>query len=205
MNLLTIVIVAVPAVLAVTVHEVAHGWVANRLGDPTAAERGRLTLNPFKHVDLVGTLLVPIGLKLLGSPFLFGWAKPVPVNFRNLRQLPRDIALVAAAGPASNLLMLLAWTLLIAVSAPRSVPWEMGWTGVVFNATIMTLNLIPIPPLDGSRIVTALLPPRMAWTYNRYERFGLVLMLLLVISGALGKVLHPVLVWIERLVMLLVT
>ena len=205
MNLLTIVIVAVPAVLAVTVHEVAHGWVANRLGDPTAAQAGRLTLNPFKHVDLVGTLLVPIGLKLLGSPFLFGWAKPVPVNWRNLRQLPRDIALVAAAGPASNLLMLVAWAMLIAVSSPRSVLWEMGWTGVFFNATIMALNLVPIPPLDGSRIVTALLPPRVARAYNRHERLGLVLMLLLVVSGALGKLLNPVLLGIERLVKLLVT
>ena len=205
MNLFTLLIVAVPAVLAVTVHEVAHGWVANRLGDPTAADAGRLTLNPFKHVDLVGTLLVPIGLKLMGSPFLFGWAKPVPVDWRNLRQLPRDIALVAAAGPASNLLMLVAWAMLIAVSSPRSLLWEMGWTGVFFNATIMALNLVPIPPLDGSRIVTALLPPRVARAYNRYERLGLVLMLLLVVSGALGKLLNPVLVGIERLVTLLVT
>lgn len=205
MNLMTLLIVGVPAVLAVTVHEVAHGWAANRLGDPTAAQMGRLTLNPFKHVDPIGTLLVPIGLKLLGSPFLFGWAKPVPVEWRKLRQLPRDIALVAAAGPASNLLMLIGWAMLIALSAPRSLLWEMGWTGVVFNATIMTLNLIPIPPLDGSRIVTAMLPPRMARAYNRYERLGLVLMLLLVVSGVLGQVLSPVLKGIERLVMHLVT
>lgn len=205
MDLQTLLIIAVPAILAVTVHEVAHGWVANRLGDPTAAQLGRLTLNPFKHVDPVGTLLVPIGLKLMGSPFLFGWAKPVPVDWRNLRQLPRDIALVAAAGPASNLLMLMAWAVLIAGAAPRSVLWEMGWTGVYFNATIMALNLIPIPPLDGSRIVTAMLPPRAARAYNRYERLGLVLMLLLVVSGVLGQVLSPVLKGIERLVIHLVT
>lgn len=195
------VAIAVPAILAVTVHEVAHGWTANRLGDPTAARLGRLTLNPLKHVDPVGTLLVPLGLKLLGSPFLFGWAKPVPVVWRNLRHLRRDIALVAAAGPLANLAMLLAWAQLLASPAAR-VPFlaDMGWTGVVFNATIMTLNLIPIPPLDGSRIVTAALPVRAAIAYNRLERVGLLLTAALLMSGFLGWLMEPVLVRVFGLV-----
>ncbi|HMM76374.1 MAG TPA: site-2 protease family protein [Gammaproteobacteria bacterium] len=201
MDALDVVAIAVPAVFAVTVHEVAHGWTAKQLGDPTAADLGRLTLNPLKHVDLLGTVLVPLALKLLGSPFLFGWAKPVPVVWRNLRHLRRDIALVAAAGPAANLAMLVGWALLLASPAAR-VPFvaDMGWTGVVFNATIMTLNLIPIPPLDGSRLVTAALPARLAVAYNRLERVGLVLIAVLLMSGLLAWLMEPVLVWADRLV-----
>jgi Zn-dependent protease len=204
LNVLDLLIVAIPAVFAVTVHEVAHGWVANRLGDPTAAQMGRLTLNPLRHIDPIGSVLVPVALKLLGAPFLFGWAKPVPVNFRNLHHLPRDIALVAAAGPASNLLMLCGWTAVLAVGGHSPLWREMGWTGVLFNATIMTLNLVPIPPLDGSRIVSAMLPRRAAVLYGRLERVGLFLTLLLVASGALGVVLKPVLVGIARIVSRLV-
>ena len=204
MNLLDLLIVAIPAVFAVTVHEVAHGWVANRLGDPTAAQMGRLTLNPLRHIDPIGSVLVPVALKLMGAPFLFGWAKPVPVNFRNLHHLRRDIALVAAAGPASNLLMLCGWTAVLAAAGHSPLWREMGWTGVLFNATIMTLNLIPIPPLDGSRIVSALLPRRAAVLYGRLERVGLFLTLLLVASGALGVVLKPVLIGIARIVSRLV-
>lgn len=201
MDALDVVAIAVPAVFAVTVHEVAHGWTAKRLGDPTASDLGRLTLNPLKHVDLLGTVLVPLALKLLGSPFLFGWAKPVPVVWRNLRHLRRDIALVAVAGPAANLVMLVGWALLLASPAARA-PFvaDMGWTGVVFNATIMTLNLIPIPPLDGSRLVTAALPARLAVAYNRLERVGLVLIAVLLMSGILAWLMEPVLVWADRLV-----
>jgi len=206
MNLLDIVAIAVPAVFAITVHEVAHGWTANRLGDPTAAQLGRLTLNPLKHIDPVGTILVPLALKLLGSSFLFGWAKPVPVTWRNLRKLRRDIALVAIAGPCANLLMLAGWALLLGSPAGDSAfVQDMCWTGVVFNATIMALNLIPIPPLDGSRIVTAALPARAAVLYNRLEPFGLVLTALLLMSGILGWLLEPVLVWVGRLVRWLAT
>lgn len=201
MNLLDIVAIAVPAVFAITVHEVAHGWTANRLGDPTAAQLGRLTLNPLKHIDPVGTILVPLALKLLGSSFLFGWAKPVPVTWRNLRNLRRDIALVAIAGPCANLLMLTGWALLLGSPVGDSAfVQDMCWTGVAFNATIMALNLIPIPPLDGSRIVTAALPARAAVLYNRLEPFGLVLTALLLMSGILGWLMEPVLVWVGRLV-----
>lgn len=206
MNLLDIVAIAVPAVFAITVHEVAHGWTANRLGDPTAANLGRLTLNPLKHIDPVGTILVPLALKLLGSSFLFGWAKPVPVTWRNLRRLRRDIALVAIAGPCANLLMLTGWALLLGSPAgDGAFVQDMCWTGVVFNATIMALNLIPIPPLDGSRIVTAALPARAAVLYNRLEPFGLVLTALLLMSGILGWLMEPVLVWVGRLVRWLAT
>lgn len=202
--LLEILAVAIPAVFAVTVHEVAHGWAANRLGDPTAARLGRLSLNPLRHIDPVGTVLIPLALKLLGSPFLFGWAKPVPVNWRNLRHFRRDVALVAAAGPASNLCMLVGWALLLGspVAAHPFVS-AMSWTGVLFNATIMALNLIPIPPLDGSRIVTAVLPARLAVLYNRVEPFGLLLVAVLLFSGILGGLLRPLLGLVGRLVELL--
>lgn len=200
-SLLNVLAIAIPAVFAITVHEVAHGWAANQLGDPTAARLGRLSLNPLRHVDPVGTVLVPLALKLLGSPFLFGWAKPVPVNWRNLRHFRRDVALVAAAGPAANLGMLIGWSLLLgSAAADTSFVKDMCWTGVFFNATIMTLNLIPIPPLDGSRIVTAALPARLAVVYNRLEPFGLVLTALLLFSGILGGLLGPVLGLVGKLV-----
>lgn len=203
-SLINVLVIAIPAIFAITVHEVAHGWAANQLGDPTAARLGRLSLNPLRHVDPVGTVLVPLALKLLGSPFLFGWAKPVPVNWRNLRHFRRDVALVAAAGPAANLGMLIGWSLLLgSAAADTSFIKDMCWTGVLFNATIMTLNLIPIPPLDGSRIVTAVLPARLAAAYNRLEPFGLLLTALLLFSGILGGLLGPMLGLVGKLVAVL--
>jgi len=200
-SFLNFLAIAIPAVFALTVHEVAHGWTANQLGDATARRMGRLSLNPLRHVDPVGTVLVPLALKLLGSPFLFGWAKPVPVNWRNLRHFRRDMALVAAAGPAANLAMLIGWSLLLSSPVGRHPFFnDMCWTGVLFNATIMALNLIPIPPLDGSRIVTAVLPPRLAVVYNRLEPFGLVLTALLLFSGILGWLMGPVLMLVGKLV-----
>ncbi len=196
-----ILVIGIPAVFAITVHEVAHGWVANRLGDPTAARQGRLSLNPLRHVDPVGTVLVPALLYLTGG-FFFGWAKPVPVVWGNLRHLRRDVALVAAAGPAANLLMMLGWWLALLVLANVGGPAALAfmcWTGIMFNATIMLLNLIPVPPLDGSRIVTALLPARAAVLYNRIEPFGLVILALLLFTGVLGAVLGPALAVVERL------
>jgi Zn-dependent protease len=203
-SLLNVLAIAIPAIFAITVHEVAHGWAANQLGDPTAARLGRLSLNPLRHVDPVGTVLVPLALKLLGSPFLFGWAKPVPVNWRNLRHFRRDVALVAAAGPAANLGMLIGWSLLLG-SAAAGFPFveAMCRTGIIFNAVIMTLNLIPIPPLDGSRIVTAVLPAHLAVVYNRLEPFGLAVTALLLFSGILGGLLGPVLGLVGKLVAVL--
>ncbi len=194
-----LILFGIPAVLAVTVHEVAHGWVANRLGDPTAAKLGRLSLNPLRHVDPVGTVVVP-ALVYLTSQMFFGWAKPVPVDWRNLRHFRRDVALVAAAGPASNLLMLLGWLALLSIAPRPSVLALMSWNGIAFNATIMFLNLIPIPPLDGSRIVTSVLPPRVAVQYNKLERFGLVILVGLMISGALGWLMRPGMLLVDSLV-----
>lgn len=194
-----LMVFGIPAVLAVTVHEVAHGWVANKLGDSTAAQLGRLSLNPLRHVDPIGTVVVPLTLHLLNAGFLFGWAKPVPVNWRNLRHVRRDMALVAVAGPFSNLLMLLGWLLALMVFGEHRLVAPMSWTGIFFNATIMLLNLLPIPPLDGSRIVTSLLPARAAVGYNRMEPFGIVILLVLMATGVVGAILIPGLHGIEQL------
>lgn len=194
-----LMVFGIPAVLAVTVHEVAHGWVANKLGDSTAAQLGRLSLNPLRHVDPIGTILVPLTLYLLNAGFLFGWAKPVPVNWRNLRHVRRDMALVAVAGPFSNLLMLLGWLLALMVFGEHRLVVPMSWTGIFFNATIMLLNLLPIPPLDGSRIVTSLLPARAAVRYNKMEPFGIVILLVLMATGVVGAILIPGLHGIEQL------
>lgn len=194
-----LMVFGIPAVLAVTVHEVAHGWVANKLGDSTAAQLGRLSLNPLRHVDPIGTVVVPLTLHLLNAGFLFGWAKPVPVNWRNLRHVRRDMALVAVAGPFSNLLMLLGWLLALMVFGEHRLVAPMSWTGIFFNATIMLLNLLPIPPLDGSRIVTSLLPARAAVGYNKMEPFGIVILLVLMATGVVGAILIPGLHGIEQL------
>ena len=186
-------------VFAITVHEVAHGWVASKLGDQTARILGRLTLNPIKHIDPMGTILVPLLLKVFGGP-IFGWAKPVPVDWRNLRRPKQDMAWVALAGPMANLLMVLIWALLlklilvlnIATSGPVRALLEMAKVGVQANAFLMILNLIPIPPLDGSRVLTALLPPRLAYRYMQLERYGLIIVLVLLASGLLVNILLPV-------------
>lgn len=197
---LQVLLLIIPAVLAVTVHEIAHGWVALRLGDTTAKDRGRLSLNPLRHIDPVGTLLVPATLYLLGelvfgTKLFFGWAKPVPVQWNRLQPLRPGIAMVAAAGPGANLLMLGAWLLLALVV--RHTPLQspaliyMCQAGIMFNAAIMIINLIPIPPLDGSRIVTAMLPARWAVRYNRLEMIGLGLVAALIFSGVLQHVIGP--------------
>lgn len=194
-----IVIWVLPVIFAITVHEVAHGWMARRHGDNTAWMLGRLTLNPLKHIDLIGTLLLPGLLLLSGAGFVFGWAKPVPVDARNLRNPKRDMAYVALAGPAANLLMALGWALLARVGVwidVESVSLPLiysGVAGISINLVLGLLNLLPIPPLDGSRILTALLPHYWAWQYNRFERFGFFILLLLLITNVLGAILgYPV-------------
>ena len=193
-----IIVAAVPIIFAITVHEVAHGWVAGKLGDPTARLAGRLTLNPVKHIDPLGTIVVPLVMIAL-TPFAFGWARPVPVDWRNLKQPRRDMALVAAAGPGANVIMLLLWTLLLsalfptgsAVSYQEYLLIEMAKVGVIINIVLIALNLLPLPPLDGSRIVTAFLSPEAARRYNLLERWGLPILILLIFTGILGKILHP--------------
>lgn len=198
----TLAIWALPVLLAITLHEAAHGYVARHFGDPTADRAGRITLNPFKHIDPIGTLLVP-GLILAvsslfgGGGMLFGWAKPVPVDFSRLRKPKADMLWVAAAGPFVNFLMALGWALVVkaALLNPTNVyaepMLEMGKAGIQINTVLMVLNLLPIPPLDGGRIAVSLLPHRLAWKFSRLEPYGFPLLLLLLFSGILGQILWP--------------
>lgn len=197
-----IAIWVLPLLFAITLHEVAHGWVASRRGDQTACLAGRLTINPLKHIDLIGTILVPM-LLLSVSNFIFGWAKPVPVDARNLHHPRRDMVWVAAAGPLSNILMALFWAC-IAKIASYLVPGHawlgiplayMGQAGVMINVVLAVLNCIPLPPLDGGRILGNLLPPRLAWHYSRIEPFGFIILLVLLISGALSYIMSPIVFW----------
>lgn len=188
---------ALPVIFAITLHEVAHGWVARHLGDNTAAQQGRLSLNPLKHVDPIGTLLVPGVLLLLGG-FLFGWAKPVPVNYRNLRNPKKDMALVAIAGPAVNLAMALGWTLLLKICLGQDTEdgiWlglaQMSVAGISINLVLMVLNLLPVPPLDGGRVAVGLLPMRQAVALSKLEPYGMVILILLMATGVLGQILGP--------------
>jgi Zn-dependent protease len=196
----TLAISALPVIFAITLHEAAHGYAARHFGDPTAWKLGRISLNPMRHVDLVGTLIVPGVILLLSSGgLLFGWAKPVPVNFGNLRQPKKDMLWVAAAGPAANLLMALAWALVLKLAISSSgfvfsdAIKEMGRVGISINGVLMLLNLLPIPPLDGGRIAVSLLPSRVAWKFAQLERYGLFIMLGLLFLGVLDVVLYPLL------------
>ena len=193
-----IIIWAIPVLFAITVHEVAHGWVALKLGDRTAQMLGRLTLNPFKHIDPIGTVLVP-GLLLLLGGFVFGWAKPVPVSYQNLHQPKRDMAWVAAAGPAANFIMAIIWAIvaklglmLIHADITLGQPMMfMGVAGVLINTLLMMLNLLPIPPLDGSRVLSSWLPGPMAYKFSRIEPYGFFILLGLLYFGILNLILWP--------------
>jgi Zn-dependent protease len=193
-----ILLYGIPLLFAITVHEVAHGWVANKLGDPTARMLGRLTLNPIKHIDPIGTLLIPAVLLLLHSPFLFGWAKPVPITPQNFKKPRTGMAWVAAAGPGSNLLMALIWLTIswISVTFAATVPWLaplywMGVFGVISNVALGVLNLFPLPPLDGSRVLAGLLPPAGARVLYRIEPYGLFIVAILLATGILNVILGP--------------
>jgi Zn-dependent protease len=194
-------VLVLPVLLAITVHEAAHGYVADRLGDRTARMLGRVTFNPLKHIDPWGTVLIPALTFLLGG-FLFGWAKPVPVNPRNLRNPRRDMALVAAAGPGINLAMAALWGLAIklgvgiwSLSQWVALPLiYMGAAGVLINVFLMVLNLVPLLPLDGGRIVNALLPPRWSVAYSKLEPYGLMILVVLLVTRVLGSVLLPLVI-----------
>jgi Zn-dependent protease len=197
-----VAIYAIPVILAITLHEASHGYVALRFGDVTAYAAGRVSLNPIRHIDPVGTVAFPLVLlaiaKFVGSgALLFGWAKPVPVNFGNLRHPKRDMLWVAAAGPLANLVMALFWAL--ALKAGQAAPGAayalplmlMGAAGVFINVIFVVLNLLPLPPLDGGRMLVSVLPHRLANGVSRIEPYGFVIMLVLLVSGVLGLVLWP--------------
>jgi Zn-dependent protease len=194
-----IAIYAIPVILAITLHEAAHAFAAKKWGDSTAFMLGRMTANPIKHIDPIGTILVPAVLLLLskgmsGVP-VFGWAKPVPVNMNNLYSPRKDMGYVAAAGPLANIVMAFAWALLSLVLQQIEMESaffvQMAFAGIVVNIALAVLNLLPFPPLDGGRIVVALLPAKLAYQVAKLEPYGMVILIGLLVSGVLGKIMGP--------------
>lgn len=194
----TITLAAIPVLFAITLHEAAHGYVARHFGDMTAYQQGRISLNPLRHIDPVGTILLPL-LTLAVGGILFGWAKPVPVNFAALRHPKKDMLWVALAGPAANLVMALFWGAMmkVALMFPASYFAEpligMAQFGVTINAILLVLNLLPLPPLDGGRIAISLLPHRQAFQLAKIEPYGIFVLILLAVVPVGGK---PILSWI---------
>ncbi|TAK62441.1 site-2 protease family protein [Methylobacter sp.] len=193
-----IVVWILPVIFAITVHEVAHGWVAKKYGDNTASALGRLTLNPIKHIDLIGTIILPGILLMTGTGFIFGWAKPVPVDPRNFKNPRHDMAIVALAGPVANLLMAVGWALIIRLGITIGVSAEAislpliytGFAGISINLSLALINLLPVPPLDGSRVLTGILPSYWAWQYNRLEPYGFYILLALLYFKVLNVLLE---------------
>ncbi|WP_456414496.1 site-2 protease family protein [Thiolapillus sp.] len=201
-----------PLIFAITVHESAHGWMADKLGDPTARSMGRVTLNPIPHIDPVGTIVVPLALYALttlsgGGGLIFGWAKPVPIDPRNFRNYRRDTALTALAGPVSNFIMLLLWAMVLRLSMglENSAAWVgeplayMAVGGIRINTILMVLNLLPILPLDGGRVLASLLPPRLSYSYAKLEPWGLFILIGLMVTGILWPLMSPMLQFVQTL------
>jgi Zn-dependent protease len=180
---------AIPFLLAITLHEAAHGYAARVFGDRTAEMLGRITLNPIKHIDWIGTVAIP-ALTLMIGGFFFGWAKPVPVNFNNLRNPKTDMIWVAAAGPAANLVMAIGWALIYKFVDNTTVA-AIARAGMAWNIGLMVLNLLPILPLDGGRIVAGLLPGPLSYKFSRLEPYGLFIVLGLAVAGVLSVILSP--------------
>jgi Zn-dependent protease len=194
--LYTFAVWALPVLLAITLHEAAHGWVADKLGDPTARNLGRISLNPIRHIDPMGTIILPLAL-LFTVGFAIGWAKPVPVDARQFKQPYLDMAIVALAGPASNFVMACLWALLIVFAQMIEGNWladfliQMGMAGITINLVLMVLNLLPVPPLDGGRVVAGVMPPSMASSFMRIEPYGMWIIIGLMVTGVLGKIIWP--------------
>jgi len=205
----TVTIAAIPILFAITLHEAAHGYVARHFGDMTAYQQGRISLNPMRHIDPVGTVLLPLLTLVLGG-VLFGWAKPVPVNFSALRNPKKDMFWVAIAGPASNLVMALGWALLFKI--PSSFPENyfaeplmgMAVIGIKINVVLLVLNLLPLPPLDGGRVAVSLLPHRQAYQLSRIEPYGMFILIFMAITPVLGWVLFPLVKAVENFLFMLV-
>lgn len=201
----TVAIAAIPILFAITLHEAAHGYVARYFGDMTAYQQGRISLNPVRHIDLVGTILLPL-LTLWMGGILFGWAKPVPVNFAALHRPKQDMLWVALAGPISNLFMALLWAMLakLALALPTNYFAEpllgMAQIGIKINVVLMMLNLLPLPPLDGGRMAVSLLPYRQASMLARVEPYGMFILIFLAVSPILGAILEPLVVGLIRLI-----
>lgn len=191
---------ALPVLFAITLHEVGHGYVAKLLGDRTAEQQGRLTLNPISHIDPVGTLLLP-GVMLLLSGFIFGWAKPVPINWGRLHHPKRDIGLVSLAGPGANLAMIVLWIVIARLALILGVGFVsrpllfMAAAGIYINSVLMLLNLLPIPPLDGGRVLSSLLPSRWSYKFDKIEPYGFFILVLLMITHTLNAILTGPLNW----------
>jgi len=207
-----ILVWSVPVLFAITLHEVGHGWAAMILGDSTAKDMGRLSINPLKHIDPVGTVVVPL-IMFFASGFIFGWAKPVPVNWNQLNNKKRNIALVALAGPGANLLMIAFWLLIAKLfiaaadqgNTVAHILTLMAWAGIVINSLLMILNLFPLPPLDGSRVVFSLLPESIASRYAKIEPYGLIILVLLLVSGVLFKIIGPIIFGFQQFMYSIIT
>ncbi len=208
--IIKIIIAAIPILLAITVHEASHGYAAKYFGDLTAEKLGRISLNPLKHIDPLGTLLLP-AITLIFGGVLFGWAKPVPVNFGNLRNPKKDMLWVAAAGPASNLVMAIGWSLLLgyikyALSKGNFSPafpylLQMCFIGVSINVVLMVLNLLPMPPLDGGRIAVSLLPNNLAFKLAQVEKYGFVILIVLMFTGVLNLIIGPFIDFFQSIIL----
>ncbi len=201
-----VAVYALPIIFAITFHEAAHGFVAKHFGDMTAYRQGRVSLNPMHHIDPIGTIVVPLVSLALGG-FLFGWAKPVPINFGALRNPKKDMLWVAIAGPASNLVMALCWAFVLKIStwmpgnyfaSPLSIMANMG---VKINIVLMVLNLLPIPPLDGGRVMVSLLPAKQAYQLAKIEPYGIIILVVLLFTGVLGGIIGPLINLVINLVL----
>ncbi len=207
----TLALYAIPVIFAITLHEAAHGYAARLFGDMTATAAGRVSLNPMRHIDLVGTILVPVGILIMskvmgGPPMLFGWAKPVPVDFGRLHRPKQDMLWVALAGPATNLVLAVVWAICLRILFEFGMHdgfwFEMALIGIQINLVLMALNLLPVLPLDGGRVLFSLLPNRLAWQYGRIEPYGMLIVIALLATGSLWVILEPVMLvgqWVVRL------
>lgn len=208
-----IAVIALPLIFAITLHEVAHGFVASWFGDQTAKLSGRLSLNPIRHIDPIGTIILPLFFLLMNSNFIFGWAKPVPVDARNMRNPRFNLAIVSLAGPLANIIMAIGWALIGKLShslLTHGYAWfgeplsYMSQYGILINVVLAALNCLPIPPLDGGHFIGNILPPKMAYHYNKLEPYGFIILIGLILSGLLSAVLKPMIYFLINCIALLV-